>query len=119
MSSKIKISCEMEITLKIIGGKWKPLILHYLMEKGPKRYNEILRFLQNAHKKTLTTQLRELEEAGVIQRKVYPTTPVQVEYAITKHGETLYPILEAMCNWGSSNIGDKYELTHAQCECDK
>lgn len=119
MTSKIQVSCEMEITLKVIGGKWKPLILHYLIEEGPKRYNEILRFLQNAHKKTLTAQLRELEEAGVIQRKVYPTAPVQVEYAVTKHGETLYPILEAMCSWGSVNIGDKYELTHAQCEYDK
>lgn len=115
MTSKVQVSCEMEITLKVIGGKWKPLILHYLMEEGPKRYNEIFRFLQNAHKKTLTSQLRELEEDGIIRRKVYATTPVQVEYSVTEHGRTLYPVLEAMCDWGSSNIGDKYELTNAQC----
>lgn len=115
MTEKIKVSCEMEITLKIIGGKWKPLILHFLMQEGPKRYNEILKFLGNAHKKTLTSQLRELEEDGIVSRKVFASVPVQVEYSVTEHGRTLEPILEAMCQWGSANIGERYELTHAQC----
>lgn len=115
MSEKIKVTCEMEITLKVIGGKWKPLILHYLQEEGPKRYNQILHFLENAPKKTLTNQLRELEEQEIIQRKVFSTTPVKVEYSVTKHGETLYPILEMMCEWGSQNEGDRYEVTNRQC----
>lgn len=118
MSEKIQVSCEMEVTLKIIGGKWKLLILHYLIEQGPKRYNEILRFLQNANKKTLTTQLRELEEDGIIFRKVYPTVPVQVEYSITDHGKTLETIIELMCDWGCQNINDRFELTNPQCSDD-
>lgn len=115
MTQKIKVTCEMEITLKVIGGKWKPLILHYLQEEGPKRYSEILHFLEKAPKKTLTSKLRELEEDGVITRKVYPTTPVQVEYSVTEHGQTLYPILEMMCEWGSGNEGGRYEITNRQC----
>ena len=115
MTQKIKVTCEMEITLKVIGGKWKPLILHYLQEEGPKRYSEILHFLEKAPKKTLTSQLRELEEDGVISRKVYPTTPVQVEYSVTAHGQTLYPILEMMCEWGSRNEDGRYEIANRQC----
>ena len=68
-----------------------------------------------APKKTLTAQLRELEEDGIIVRTVIPTVPVGVQYAVTKHGETLYPILDAMCDWGYENIGDRYQLTHATC----
>ncbi|WMC93057.1 winged helix-turn-helix transcriptional regulator [Kineothrix sp. MB12-C1] len=115
MGEKIQVSCEMEVTLKIIGGKWKLLILHYLLEEGPKRYNEILRFLEHANKKTLTIQLRELEEDGIIIRKVYETVPAQVEYSATEKGKTLIPIVEMMCDWGCRNIGDKFELTNAQC----
>lgn len=114
---KIKVSCEMEITLKIIGGKWKLLIIHYLLDEGPKRYNEILRFLKTAHKKTLTAQLRELEDDGIVSRTVYPTVPPQVEYAMTDHGRTLQPIVELMCNWGYENAGDRYEMTNSYCSC--
>ena len=119
MKEKKIVSCEIEVTLKVIGGKWKPLILHFLQEKGTKRYNEILRFLETAPKKTLTNQLRELEDDGIVHRNVLPTTPVQVEYSITKHGETLYPILDLMCDWGYENLGERYELTHATCDEDE
>lgn len=114
MEKKI-VSTEIEITLKVIGGKWKPLILHYLQHQGTKRYMEILHFLRDAPKKTLTVQLRELEADGILERRVIPTVPVQVEYSITPLGETLYPILDAMCSWGYDNIGDRYILTHATC----
>ena len=96
MSDKIRVTCEIEVTLRVIGGKWKPLILHLLQHEGAKRYSEILRYLESAPKKTLTAQLRELEADGIIARTVAPAGPVQVEYSITPHGETLYPILEAM-----------------------
>lgn len=115
---KVKVTCEMEITLKVIGGKWKPLILHFLMEEGEKRYNEIHRFLLTAHKKTLTEQLRELERDGVIAREVFPSVPVKVTYSVTDYGKTLFPILEMMCDWGSNNVGDRYEVIHAQCAGD-
>ena len=76
MSDKIQVSCEIEVTLKVMEGKWKLLILQYLMREGPKRYGEILRFLRTAYKRTLTDQLRELEADGVIQRKITPAVPV-------------------------------------------
>ena len=112
---KKKVSSEIEVTLRVIGGKWKPLILHYLQHEGKKRYNEILRFLEGAPKKTLTAQLKELEEDGVVLRTVIPSTPIQVEYSITTLGETLYPILDLMCDWGYENMGENYELYHPTC----
>lgn len=115
MAEKIRVSTEIEVTLKVIGGKWKPLILHYLQYEGPRRYMDILRFVENAPKKALTAQLRELEEDGILSRTVIPTVPVQVEYAIAPLGETLYPVLDAMCDWGYRHLGDRYELTHATC----
>lgn len=115
MVEKIRVSTEIEVTLKVIGGKWKPLILHYLQCEGPRRYMDILRFVENAPKKTLTAQLRELEEDGILSWTVIPAVPVQVEYAVTPLGKTLYPVLDAMCDWGYTHLGDRYELTHATC----
>lgn len=115
MADRIQVSCEMEVTLRMIGGKWKLLVIHLLMEEGPKRYNEILRFLESAHKRTLTTALRELEEDGIIYRKVYPTVPAQVEYGMTELGMSLLPIVELMCDWGCEHAGDKFEFTNALC----
>lgn len=114
---KIKVSCEMEITLKMIGGKCKPLILHYLIENGKKRYSELQNFVTNIPKKTLTMQLRDMEANGLIARTVYPDVPPKVEYSATELGKSLYPILELMCEWGQNNIGDKYEVINKQCDC--
>ena len=118
MSEKIRVTSEIEVTLKVIGGKWKPLILHYLQLEGQKRYHEIQHYLQTAPKKTLTAQLRELEQDGIIERIVIPATPVQVAYAITEHGKTLFPVLDVMCAWGNRNAGDRYELSHPTCSGD-
>jgi len=118
MKEKIKVSCEIEVTVKMIGGKCKPLILHYLIENGTKRYSEILSFLENLPKKTLTTQLRELEADGLISRTAYPEMPPRVEYDVTELGRSLQPILELMCAWGERNIGDRFEVTNRQCQGD-
>ena len=115
MDKKIYVTNEMEITLRVIGGKWKPLILHLLQTEGTQRYMDILRFLKSAPKKTLTAQLKELEADGIIRRTVIPTVPVQVEYSITEHGETLFPILDAMCDWGYANSDGRYLMTHPTC----
>ena len=116
MEEKIYVTSEIEITLRVIGGKWKPLILHLLQEEGPRRYMDILRYLEAAPKKTLTAQLKELEADRIIQRKVIPTVPVQVEYAVTEHGKTLFPILDAMCDWGYNNSNGRYVMTHPTCK---
>ena len=82
--------------------------------EGTKRYSEILRYLETAPKKTLTAQLRELEDENIIKRTVIPTVPVQVEYSVTDHGKSLFPILEVMCAWGYINAAD-YQIKHPTC----
>lgn len=118
MKEKIKVSCEMEVTLKMIGGKCKPLILNHLIEDGAKRYGEILSFLETLPKKTLTTQLREMEADGLICRMDYHEMPPRVEYSATELGRSLYPLLEMMCEWGEKNVGDRFEVTNKQCTGD-
>lgn len=112
---KIKVICEMEVTLKIIGGKYKPLIINFLIQNGTKRFHEILNYLPSISQKTLTKQLKELEQEGLISRTLYPQVPPKVEYAITEKGNSLQPLLESMCEWGERNLSDRYELIHPQC----
>lgn len=114
--NKKKVTCEMEITLLAIGGKWKPLILYYLIENGTKRFGEIMSYLNSISQKTLTNQLRELEKDGLINRKVYAEVPPKVEYSITEKGLSLFPILELMCEWGEKNITADFELINPQCD---
>lgn len=115
MPKKI-LTCELEVTLQVIGGKWKPLILYYLIEEGTKRFGEIFTYLTHTSQKTLTNQLRELERDGLIVRTVYPQVPPKVEYAISPKGQSLYPVLSAMCDWGAAHVDDRYELLHPQCD---
>lgn len=113
---KTRVTCEIEITLNAIGGKWKPLILYYLIDEGTKRFGEIQSYIHDISHKTLTNQLRQLEEDKLITRKVYSTIPPKTEYSVTDKGKTLYPILEAMCEWGEKNMDDRYELINLQCK---
>lgn len=113
---KVKVICEMEVTLKMIGGKYKPLILEYLIRDGTKRFNEILHYVSHISQRTLTTQLRELENDGLIFRKVYAEVPPKVEYSITDKGRSLEAILELMCEWGEKNMEDKFELLNPKCK---
>lgn len=113
---KIVVSCEIEVTLKMIGGKYKPLILNYLIEDGTQRFGELMRLMPEISQRTLTNQLRELEEDGLITRKVYPEVPPKVEYSISAKGVTLSPVLEAMCEWGEQHIDSRFELTCPQCD---
>ena len=84
----------------IIGGKWKTVILFHLIE-GPLRYNEIRKLMPTVTERTLSMQLKTLEEDGVIQRKVYTTKPpLKVEYALTDFGKTLIPLLKSVADWG-------------------
>ncbi|MBE9228443.1 winged helix-turn-helix transcriptional regulator [Phormidium sp. LEGE 05292] len=94
-----RLSCSVEITLKVIGGRWKVLILRELFI-GIKRFGELHRALHGITQKMLTQQLRELEQDGIINRHVYLQVPPKVEYSLTELGETLKPILDAMHEWG-------------------
>jgi len=93
-------SCEKELTLAVIGGKWKMLILWYLGTEGTKRFNELKSLMPNITQRMLVNQLRELESDFIIHREVYPVVPPKVEYSLTDRGKTLMPILEAMYKWG-------------------
>ena len=113
---KITVGCEMEVTLKIIGGKCKPLILYLLITDGKKRFKELMSLVTQISQKTLTNQLRELEADGMISRKAFSEIPPRVEYSITEKGKSIFPILEAMCDWGHLNMDEKFILTSPQCQ---
>lgn len=94
--------CPMELTMEVIGGKWKLLILFQLQTNGARRYGELRSALAGITHKMLTQQLRELEEFGIIHREVHQVVPPKVEYWLTERGERLIPVLQAMSDWGSS-----------------
>lgn len=90
-------------TLSIISGKWKMVIMYWLIEQQPIRYNELHRKIGTISYRTLSQQLRELEEDGIIIRKEYPQIPPKVEYSLSTKGLSLMPILEEMCKWGEEH----------------
>lgn len=92
--------CPVEITLQLIGSKWKVLIIRDLLT-GTKRFNELMRSVTGITQKVLTSNLRAMEEAGLVSRKVYPTVPPKVEYSLTDTGLSLKPILDSMVSWGN------------------
>ena len=94
-------ACPVATTVRLIGSKWKLLILRNLMAR-PWRFNELRRDLEGISQKVLTDSLRAMEEDGIITRKVYPEVPPRVEYALSPLGESMRPILDAMEEWGTN-----------------
>ena len=92
--------CPVEMTLQLIGDKWKVLILRDLMT-GTKRFSELKKSLNGITQKVLTANLRSMEESGLLTRKVYPEVPPKVEYTLTETGYSLKPILDSMMIWGT------------------
>ncbi|HBF2106359.1 TPA: helix-turn-helix transcriptional regulator [Clostridioides difficile] len=92
-------ACPVETTLTLIGDKWKVLILRDLLP-GTKRFGELKKSIGSVSQKVLTAQLRDMEESGLVNRKVYAEVPPRVEYSLTELGQSLKPILDAMWNWG-------------------
>lgn len=99
-----KYYCSVELTLQVIGGKWKPIIIYRLGNEGTLRFSEIKRSIPNITQKMLTQQLRELEADGVVHREVYAQVPPKVEYSLTELGQSVMPVIRSLCGWG-----DKYE----------
>ena len=106
-----------EATLEVIGGKWKPIILCHL-GNGPIRPGELRKKIPTITQKMLTQQLRELEQDGIVHRKVYNQVPPKVEYSLTEEGKSLREILVAMSVWGEERIekqkalGEEVTLLH-------
>ncbi len=95
-----RFPCTTSVTMRFIGGKWKAVILIHLVREA-KRYNEILKKIPTITERTLSIQLKQLEEDGLIKRNVYAEKPpLKVEYELTDFGKTLLPLLREMSNWG-------------------
>ena len=105
-------------TLSIIGGKWKMIIMFWLVEYKVLRYGELKRLVGQISDKVLNQQLKELERDGIILRKEYPQIPPKVEYSLTERGLSLMPILEAICEWGEENRLDWIKTIHPKKETD-
>ena len=105
-------NCPVERTVNVVGGKWTLLILRDLFE-GTRRFGELRASLTGISPKTLTDKLRELEQAGIIKRKIYPEVPPRVEYSLTDIGASLKPVLDAMHKWGT-----KYVMQRGKARCE-
>lgn len=92
--------CPVETTLTLISDKWKILIIRELLEET-KRFGEIKKTIDGISPKVLTSNLRDLEDKGLLTRKVYPQVPPKVEYSLTDLGSSLKPVLDAMAIWGN------------------
>jgi DNA-binding HxlR family transcriptional regulator len=98
-----------EITLKVVCGKWKGVILCHLQQNKILRFGELKKLIPKVSQKTLTLQLRELEADGLINRQVYAQVPLKVEYSLTEYGEELESTLNLMSEWGRNHV-EKVEL---------
>lgn len=96
-------SCPFATVQDLISGKWATLILHYL-EDGPVRFNELHRMMPKMTHATLSVQLKQLEEKGLVKRKQYESIPPAVEYSLTEIGEKFHPAMEALQKWGEEYI---------------
>lgn len=95
--------CSVEAAIALIDGKWKSVVMFHLMD-GTHRFNEIRRKIPGVTQRMLTNQLRELEEDGLVDRKVYAQVPPKVEYTLSALGESMGPVLIALKDWGDANI---------------
>ena len=93
--------CPVETTAQLIGSKWRLLILRDLMQ-GPRRFGELRKSVGEISQKVLTSNLRDMENSGLVLRRVYPEVPPHVEYELTDTGKSLKPVIDAMWNWGTT-----------------
>jgi len=96
-------SCGLDATLRVIAGKWKPLIIYFLIQ-GPNRYGELKRAVRGVSDKMLIQQLKELEADGIVTRNDYREVPPRVDYTLTPLGHSLAEALTPLCDWGSENM---------------
>ncbi|THU05181.1 helix-turn-helix transcriptional regulator [Lampropedia puyangensis] len=101
-----KSGCAVEVTLSVMGGTWKPIILFHLLH-GKKRFSELSKSIGSITQRMLTLQLRELEDAGIVLRTVYAEVPPRVDYELTALGQSLKPVLIAMRTWGTAYAKDR------------
>lgn len=93
-------ACPVTATMKVLGGKWKPILINAIYFTAPARFGELKRSVIGITQSMLTQQLRELEDDGIISRKIYAEIPPKVEYTLTEFGLTLSPVIQTMAKWG-------------------
>ena len=98
------IACPVRTTLNVLGGKWKLLILSYLLEE-PRRYGELRRLMPEITEKMLIQELRELETDGIVARTVHQTVPPRVDYSLTEQGQRVQPLFAELLGWGQQYLG--------------
>jgi DNA-binding HxlR family transcriptional regulator len=98
-------TCGLDATLRVISGKWKPLIVYFLAQ-GPNRYGELRRAVRGVSDKMLIQHLKELEADGIVSRTDYKEVPPRVDYTLTPLGRSLSDALAPLCAWGSENMGE-------------
>jgi DNA-binding HxlR family transcriptional regulator len=99
-------TCGLDATLRVISGKWKPLILYFLAQDGPTRYGELRRAVRDVSDKMLIQQLKELEADGLVRRTDYHEVPPRVDYSLTPLGVSLAQALVPLCSWGTENMAE-------------
>jgi len=99
-------TCGLDATLRVIAGKWKPLILYFLAQGGPTRYGELRRAVRDVSDKMLIQQLKELEADGLVKRTDYKEVPPRVDYSLTPLGVSLAEALVPLCTWGTENMAE-------------
>ena len=99
-------TCGLDATLRVIAGKWKPLILYFLAQGGPTRYGELRRAVRDVSDKMLIQQLKELEADGLVKRTDYKEVPPRVDYGLTPLGRSLAEALVPLCSWGTENMAE-------------
>lgn len=100
-----EFTCGLDATLRVISGKWKPLILYFLLQ-GPNRYGELKRAVRGVSDKVLIQQLKELEADGILKRTDYKEVPPRVDYSLTPLGHGLAQALAPLCTWGAENMAE-------------
>lgn len=93
-------SCPVTATMQVLGGKWKAILINAIYHTSPARFGELKRSVRGITQSMLTQQLRELEEDGLISRKIYAEIPPRVEYTLTEFGFTLSPVMQSLAKWG-------------------
>ena len=99
-------TCGLDATLRVIAGKWKPLILYFLAQGGPTRYGELRRAVRDVSDKMLIQQLKELEADGLVKRTDYREVPPRVDYSLAPLGHSLAEALVPLCAWGTENVAE-------------
>src|SRR3954451_6031864 len=99
-------TCGLDATLRVIAGKWKPLILYFLAQGGPTRYGELRRAVRDVSDKMLIQQLKELEADNLVRRTDYKEVPPRVVYSLTLLGHSLAQALVPLCTWGTKNVAE-------------